>query len=197
MSARLATALALTGALLACAAPRDRFYVIAPLGAAPPPAVAMHPTAIALRVRVPPALDRAPLVVHTTAAQVQVLEHERWLGLPSEQIEAALARDLEARRPGLWVNAAGASPPAMQLAIDVTRMSVTADETVQLDAHWRISDGGAVTGSAPIIGDVALVEPVSSSGGRSGPDARYGAVATAFSRAVATLADRVAAALPR
>jgi len=178
-------ALVLSAALAgACAAPRDHFYTLQALGPGAAERAGAR-TGVTLHVHLPPALDRAPLVVHVSAEEVLVLEHERWLGLPSEQIESALARDLEARRPGLWVNGRVGGEGAWDIEIDVARMSVDADHQARLEARWRI----ILPGEPDRLGEAALSEPVSSAGG-------YPAIALAFSRDVGALADRLAASLP-
>jgi len=193
-------------ALAACAAPRDHFYTLAvapPAGAGAPgsafgtasgsapgsaSAASDTLTPVTLAVHVPPELDRAEMIVHTSSDQVLVLEHERWLGLPSDQIAATLGLDLEARRPEWWI---GGAPPGakatIRISVDIAQMSVTSDRRALLEARWRVRQPG---GGNEAVGSLLLAEPLA-----MGPATEHAAIAAAFSRDVAALADRLVEAM--
>lgn len=175
--------------LAGCAGPRDHFYTLSASPGSHEDARIRSGTLL-LSVRVPAAIDRAPLIVHTSPEQVLVLEHERWLGLPSEQLSATLGRNLETRRSDLWVGGAALADGGLnvEVNVDVVRMEVSEGHAT-LEARWRVSEPTTHTDAA---GDALLSEPVGSVGRGD-----YAGVAAAFSRDVSQLADRIAPALPR
>jgi len=180
-------ALALALVLGACASPRDHFYTLAAVAPASGDAVRAPQAYATLVVRVPPAIDRAEMIVHTSSDQVLVLEHARWLGLPSDQIRAALGADLESLRPELWIGgAAPAGQQATRITVDIAQMTVTSEHRALLEAHWRILAPGSPRETA---GAALLVETLGASGDE------HAATAAAFSRDVGTLAARLLEAL--
>jgi uncharacterized lipoprotein YmbA len=182
-----ALALLLVLALGACAGPRDHFYTLAAVVPASGDAARAPQAYLTLVVHVPPAIDRAEMIVHTSSDQVLVLEHARWLGLPSDQMRAALGADLESLRPELWIGgAAPAGQQATRITLDIAQMTVTSDHRALLEARWRILEPG---GTRETAGAALLVEPLAAGGDE------HAAIAAAFSRDVGTLAARLLEAL--
>jgi uncharacterized lipoprotein YmbA len=199
MSGMRPMVLMLVALLAACAGPRDHFYTLS--ATQPPTAAATAPQAdtpqadaprniVTLLVRVPSALDRPELMVHRSYNEVQVLEHERWLGLPSDQIAQTLALDLEARRPDLWVGrTAPGGAAATRIVVDIVQMTVTSERRALIEAQWQVRAAGSTSDT---IGTAVLEEPLEAGGGSGNA-----AIATAFSREVAMLAERLLHTLPR
>ena len=186
---RLATLLLGVALLLAgCgASPPSKFYV---LTADPVPQRAWTAAAktVALgRVSLPGALDRPQIARRKAGNEIVFSEEERWAGPLDDMVRRVLADDLAARLPAgvSLIESAATTPPGVTLAVEVSRFDADESGAVTLTARWEtLGPTGRPLGPAR---ESAIVEP------GSGKDAP--AVVTAMSRAVATLAARIAAGL--
>ncbi len=176
-TAGLAAFLLLTG----CQTPDSRLYTLAVL---PPtaPVVVSFPGTLALgALDLPPLVDRPQIVRRIDPNRVEALEFDRWAEPLADGLRAALAGDLAARLPGRTVlPTAGAvpGPGVAVLSVTVLALEAGADGRVVLDAHWALSNGQRHRDRLEIRAT-------------SGDPA---ALVVALSRAVAALADRIAAA---
>ncbi|MEP6549108.1 MAG: PqiC family protein [Gammaproteobacteria bacterium] len=184
------TAAALLLLLCACVSSRpDRFYV---LSAQPPAAGATRSSPAlqaTLKATLPSLVDRAEMVLNTSADGVTVLEHERWAAPLADLVTQTLARDIERRRSDVLVGSYGLShsiEPAIKISVDIVQVWMRRGERASIETHWRILDtrsGKQVTG-----GDI-----FSAALGQEG----YDAVAQVFSECLGLLADRLADQMPR
>ena len=129
--------------LTACATPETRFYT---LGADAQPAVAKTTTSPALRidvrpVQVPAAVARSQLVVQVNAAQVKVLEDDRWSSALPDEIRYALAARVSEQAGAFAASAAGRGEavPVYQVGVDVQRFESWPGSHVLIDAAWSVS----------------------------------------------------------
>ncbi|WP_241020502.1 PqiC family protein, partial [Burkholderia sp. Ac-20345] len=109
-------------ALAACSSPPARFYTLSPADAAAPLRTAPANPAFLIEVPsvgVPEQVAKNQLVVQKNAAQVDVLEQERWASPPADEIRRALSEDLAAQLGTIDV-ANSATPPG----VPVYRISV-------------------------------------------------------------------------
>jgi uncharacterized lipoprotein YmbA len=174
--------------LSACATRQaDHFYI---LSAQPPGASearAAGATPATLKVTLPSLVDRAEMILNTSADGVMVLEHERWAAPLSDIVAQALARDIERRRADILVtehSVPHAPGTAIMITVDVVQMTVRRGERASIETHWRILDPR--TGKDEAGGAVFSV-PLAQDG--------YAAVAQALSECVGLLADRLVAQL--
>ncbi|MGV2291901.1 PqiC family protein [Trinickia sp. YCB016] len=168
----------------ACASPSARFYTLATDSSATP---ATSSAASAWRidvrpVKVPAAVARSQLVVQVDAAQVKVLEDDRWASSLAEEIRSALiagvSRQAGMAGPGALVN--GADVPVYQIAAEVQRFESWPRSHVLVDVVWNVQrpDGaGALTCHS------VLSEPVSDG---------YQAIVDGHRRAIAIIAAQIA-----
>jgi uncharacterized protein len=180
--------LAAAAILVGCAAPRDHFYGLTTEPQNPRAATAGFTTHVMLTVSMPPVVDRRQMVIATSTDQLLVLEHERWAAPLSELVVQTLGRDIEQRRADVLVADRGFDQPSLapvKIRVDIVRMSVRLGGQASLEAHWRVVDGRRNTDE---IGGETFESPV------AGED--YAAVAGAFSSALSSLADRLAAKIP-
>ncbi len=181
----LAGALAL--ALGACAsAPVSYYTLIAPAndGAAAPPASAALQFEL-LPVGVPAQVDQPQLVVRQGGQGVAILEGQRWIAPLGEEVRGALsadlARELHARDvTGLPDN----GKPLLRIKLDLRRFDSQPGAYALIDAAWslRLPNSANSTGLAC---DTRISESV-------GPG--YDALVQGHQRAIARLAERIAAA---
>lgn len=167
--------------LTACATPETRFYT---LGADAQPAVAKTTTSPALRidvrpVQVPAAVARSQLVVQVNAAQVKVLEDDRWSSALPDEIRYALAARVS-QQAGAFAASRGEAVPVYQVGVDVQRFESWPGSHVLIDAVWSVS-GSA--GEETLTCHSAVSEPVS--GG-------YQAIVDGHRRAINAIAAQMA-----
>ncbi len=186
---RLSAACLVGAAILAgCAGQRDHFYALTTLPENAPAATAAFTTHVMLTISLPPTVDRRQMVIATSADQLLVLEHERWVAPLSDLVAQTLGRDLEQRRADVLVADRGFDQPSLipvKIRVDIVRMSVRAGGQATLETHWRIVDARRNTDE---VGGETFESPV------SGAD--YAAVARAFSIDVSSLAERLAVKIP-
>jgi uncharacterized lipoprotein YmbA len=172
-----------------CAGKPDQFYTLNVLPESPRGALAMPVVHVLLQVSVPMLVDRAEMVVTTSTNGVEILDHERWVPLLSDQVSQTLARDLEQRRADLVVGDRGfdqgGSPPVM-VKVDIVRMSAQRNGQALIEAHWRIVNARA---GLDAIGSDVVTARVHGAGSA--------AIAQGYSQALSTLADRLVVDLER
>jgi uncharacterized lipoprotein YmbA len=170
--------------LTACAAPPTRFYT---LGTDTQPTTAGSTASPSFRidvrpVKVPAAVARSQLVVQINAAQVQVLEDDRWASsLPDEirhALVAGVSRQAGAPRPGAI--ARGGDVPAYQVAVEVQRFESWPGSHVLIDAVWKMR---TVPGPEALTCHSVVSEPVSDG---------YPAIVDGHRRAIGTIAAQIA-----
>jgi len=170
--------------LTACASPATRFYT---LGTDTEPTISKSVTSPALRidvrpVQVPPAVARSQLVVQVNAAQVQVLEDDRWSSALPDEIRYALAARVSQQAGAFAAGAVGPheAVPVYQVGVDVQRFESWPGSHVLVDAVWSVS-GSA--GHETLTCHSTVSEPVS--GG-------YQAIVDGHRRAIDAIAAQIA-----
>src|SRR5580658_1530339 len=173
--------------LLACgSSPPIRFYT---LNAVAPSATGTAAAAGSIPVRVEPVaipaeLDRLELVNHTGPNLVHLADSDRWAAPLDEQIRRTLSDDLAARLPAGLVadpNEPGTHEPRRTLSVSIGQFDADASCALTLSASWSLQQPHERTRS----GSQRIAQP--SAG------ACPTALPAAMSRALATLADRLAA----
>ena len=131
------------GILTACASPPTRFYT---LGIDAQPTTTGSTANPSLRidvrpVKVPAAVARSQLVLQVNAAQVKVLEDDRWASSLPDEIRSALSAGVsqQAGAPGTKALARGEELPAYQVAVDVHRFESWPGSHVLIDVVWGVS----------------------------------------------------------
>lgn len=170
--------------LSACAAPSERFYTLASDAPAMPASDSATPAwRVDVRpVKVPAAVSRSQLVVRIDAAEVKVLEDDRWAAPLADEIRGAIVADLS-RQAGTAARGASMKDPDVpvyQLTAEVQRFESWPRSHVLIDVVWtvRTPDGtGARTCHS------VRSEPVS--GG-------YQAIVDGHRRAIAIIAAQIA-----
>jgi uncharacterized lipoprotein YmbA len=136
-------------------------------------------------LELPPGLDRREVVVRKADHQLDVRGTEQWSASLEPLVLHTLAFDLAARLPeGMVVLPGEAKPAGATRGIDVAFEELAAgpDNAVVLDARWVLREGGrATTQHEQIRIDI--------------PSLASAEIATGISRALAALADRMAAQL--
>ena len=186
MSARL-PALLLVFCLTACgSSPKTNFYALEPLPSAQQVSAQRSETPVSVdRVELPAMLDRLSLVTEGPGNQISVSDTDRWAAPLDEQIRRTLTEDLRRRLSRGTVFAAGDPTPrgTRMITLNVQRFVVDATGQVTLEADWSLHDGKHTS-------DVRHVRLRVTSEGHGGD-----AIAASMSRALAELADRIAAEL--
>lgn len=175
--------------LCACASSRpDHFYI---LSAQPRTAGATRTTPAVqatLKVSLPSLVDRAEMVINTSADGVTVLEHERWAAPLADLVTQTLAQDIEQRRADVLVGGHGlgySSAAAIKMTVDIVQVWMRRGERAGIEAHWRILD---TSSGKEVIGADAFTAALGQQG--------YTAVAQALSECIGLLADRLAEQMP-
>ncbi|CAH2032074.1 PqiC family protein [Trichlorobacter ammonificans] len=190
-SARNTVACWLSALLLAgCAAsPEAQFYTLAPLPSTDNNPGIPFPHSLEVRpVTLPELVDRPQLVVGIDAHQVRLLENHRW----AEPLKSAIPRimaDNLSRILGTdrvsWYPRAAPAPADYRITVDFQRFE-SSGSLVILDALWTVR---SAAGGAPQTGR-SLVRETSVS-------ADHGAIASAYSRALAAVSRDIAVHLRR
>jgi uncharacterized lipoprotein YmbA len=184
--------LAAGGLLGACgSSPPTRFYtlsVIAPATTAAIASAASAADAVPVRVEpvaIPAELDRLELVHHTGPNQVRISDSERWAAPLDEQIRRILSEDLSSRLASGMVadpNEPASSDPRRRLSIEIARFEANESCALALHASWSLRASHADAGRRGMEQiDVPASSPCP------------GSLPGAMSRALALLADRLAA----
>jgi uncharacterized lipoprotein YmbA len=182
-------AVAVLALLAGCAgtSPRTNFYTLSPEAQAPRPASAQAGTRVAItQVGIPEMVDRPQLVVRTAPNRVEIADFHRWAEPLRRGIARALADDLAAQLgPGFVVTAGesvGAAPDA-RVAVDVQRFEAVMGGGVTVDALWSVR---------PAKGEPRTGRSVIEERAQGGDHA---AIAAAYSRALARVAQEISAAV--
>ena len=188
MRFRALAAMMLAGVLTACgSSPPSHYYELSAEPDPAPVAPAGYPTrTVAIgEVKLPGALDRPQIARQIGPNQLEYAESDRWAGPLDDMVRRVLAADLRPLLPaGTALVASDLSAPAgLTVAVEVSRFDADKAGRVMLDATWETLDKNAKVTGAPRAANI--VEPA------SGSDAA--AVAAAMSRALARLADTIAA----
>ncbi|KVD45603.1 hypothetical protein WS89_17500 [Burkholderia sp. MSMB1072] len=130
-------------ALAACSSPPARFYTLSPADAAAPLRTAPANPAFLIEVPsvgVPEQVAKNQLVVQKNAAQVDVLEQERWASPPADEIRRALSDDLAARLGTIDVanSAYPAGVPVYRISVNVQRFESWPGKRAAVDAVWSV-----------------------------------------------------------
>jgi len=137
-------------------------------------------------IELPPGFDRRDIVVRKADHQLDIREKEQWSASLEPMVLHTLAFDLASRLPeGMVILPGQARPSGAVRAIDVAVEDFAAgpENVVVLDARWIVRESGVP--SATHHEQIRIdIESLTSTN-----------VAAGFSRALATLADRMAAGL--
>ncbi|KVL17224.1 PqiC family protein [Burkholderia sp. MSMB1826] len=149
-------------ALAACSSPPARFYTLSPADAAAPLRTAPANPAFLIEVPsvgVPEQVARNQLVVQKNAAQVDVLEQERWASPPADEIRRALSDDLAARLGTIDVanSAYPAGVPVYRISVNVQRFESWPGKRAAIDAVWSVR---SLATQAVMTCRTSVVEPV-------------------------------------
>ncbi|MBV8260436.1 MAG: membrane integrity-associated transporter subunit PqiC, partial [Paraburkholderia sp.] len=130
-------------ALAACSSPPARFYTLSPADAAAPVRTAPANPAFLIEVPsvgVPEQVAKNQLVVQKNAAQVDVLEQERWASPPADEIRRALSDDLAAQLGTIDVANSAYPPgvPVYRISVNVQRFESWPARRAAVDAVWSV-----------------------------------------------------------
>jgi uncharacterized lipoprotein YmbA len=137
-------------------------------------------------VELPPGTDRREITVRKENLQLDVRSNELWASSLEEMVLHTLAFDLAARLPeGMMILPGSVKPAGAKRSIDliVEEIGAGPEQSVVIDARWIIRVGAG----AGVSTHERVVVPVESFGSP--------AIAAGMSRAIAELADRIAARL--
>ncbi|WP_423378326.1 PqiC family protein [Burkholderia sp. LMG 32019] len=173
-------------ALAACSSPPARFYTLSPADAATPLRTAPANPAFLIEVPsvgVPELVAKNQLVVQKNAAQVDVLEQERWASPPADEIRRALSDDL-ATRLGTIDVANSAYPPGVpvyRISVNVQRFESWPAKRAAIDAVWSVR---SLATQAVMTCRTSVAEPVADG---------YDALVAGHRRALDVIAAQAAA----
>ncbi|MGU7779035.1 PqiC family protein [Burkholderia sp. PU8-34] len=135
-------AAAVVASLAACSSPPARFYTLDANGSGSlQPGVANPPFLIQVpAVDVPEQVAKNQLVVQKGAAQVSVLEEERWASPPADEIRRALSAALTHELDTIDVVDSAYPPgvPVYRVSVNVQRFESWPGERAVLDAVWSV-----------------------------------------------------------
>lgn len=189
ISARLLFVAALGLALSACASSPVRFYtLITPSAprATGADAAGAKPLSFDLSpVRVPAQVDQPQLVVREGGQRVAVLEADRWIAPLGDEVRTALAGALARDLPGEdLTGVAGATAAELHIRVELRRFDSVPGANATIEAAWSVRAGTTAAPSS-LVCTSRISEPV-------GPG--YDALVQGHQRAIASLADEIAAA---
>ena len=173
-------------ALAACSSPPARFYTLSPADAAAPLRTAPANPAFLIEVPsvgVPEQVAKSQLVVQKNAAQVDVLEQERWASPPADEIRRALSDDLAAQLGTIDVanSAYPAGVPVYRISVNVQRFESGPGKRAAVDAVWSVR---ALATQAVMTCRTSVAEPVADG---------YDALVAGHRRALDVIATQAAA----
>ncbi|WP_241303381.1 PqiC family protein [Burkholderia stabilis] len=173
-------------ALAACSSPPARFYTLSPADAATPVRTAPANPAFLIEVPsvgVPEQIAKNQLVVQKNAAQVDVLEQERWASMPADEIRRALSDDLAAQLGTIDVANSAYPPgvPVYRVSMNVQRFESWPGKRAAIDAVWSVR---AVGSQAVMTCRTSVAEPVADG---------YDALVAGHRRALDVIAAQAAA----
>lgn len=175
-------------ALAACSSAPTHFYTLVPPAAGTADAAASAPFLLdVMPVGVPAQVDQPQMVVRQGDGSVALLEGEQWIAPLGDEIRSAVAGELSRVLAAQDVHGLphAGGKPVYRVKLDVRRFDSVPGQYALVEAAWSVrkDDGGPVlgcTGSAR--------EPVG---------AGYDELVRGHQRALAALADRIAAAVRR
>ncbi|MBN3567518.1 PqiC family protein [Burkholderia cenocepacia] len=181
-----AAALLAALALAACSSPPARFYTLSPADAAAPLRTAPANPAFLIEVPsvgVPEQVAKSQLVVQKNAAQVDVLEQERWASPPADEIRRALSDDLAAQLGTIDVanSAYPAGVPVYRISVNVQRFESWPGKRAAVDAVWSVR---SLATQAVMTCRTSVAEPVADG---------YDALVAGHRRALDVIATQAAA----
>lgn len=181
-----AAALLAALALAACSSPPARFYTLSPADAAAPLRTAPANPAFLIEVPsvgVPEQVAKSQLVVQKNAAQVDVLEQERWASPPADEIRRALSDDLAAQLGTIDVanSAYPAGVPVYRISMNVQRFESWPGKRAAVDAVWSVR---SLATQAVMTCRTSVAEPVADG---------YDALVAGHRRALDVIATQAAA----
>ncbi|WP_027783587.1 MULTISPECIES: PqiC family protein [Burkholderia] len=173
-------------ALAACSSPPARFYTLSPADAAAPLRTAPANPAFLIEVPsvgVPEQVAKSQLVVQKNAAQVDVLEQERWASPPADEIRRALSDDLAAQLGTIDVanSAYPAGVPVYRISVNVQRFESWPGKRAAVDAVWSVR---SLATQAVMTCRTSVAEPVADG---------YDALVAGHRRALDVIAAQAAA----
>lgn len=173
-------------ALAACSSPPARFYTLSPADADAPVRTAPANPAFLIEVPsvgVPEQVAKNQLVVQKNAAQVDVLEQERWASPPADEIRRALSDDLAAQLGTIDVanSAYPAGVPVYRVSVNVQRFESWPGKRSAVDAVWSVRSVGT---QAVMTCRTSVAEPVADG---------YDALVAGHRRALDVIATQAAA----
>ena len=178
------SAVSLAAALAACSSsPVSRFYTLGGNDAATRTAA---PAAFYLEVSpvdMPPQVAKNQMVVQDGAAQVRVLEGERWASLPADEVRRALSADLSQQLGAIDVYGTPhpEGVPVYRVKVNVQRFESSPGRRALIDAVWSVR---GVSNQAVLTCRTLAEQPV---------DAGYDALVAGHRRAVDQLASEISA----
>ena len=193
MTSRNPTAiLAMAAVLCGCvvgSSTKTSFYALsaepAQVRDAAAPVAGADVTSVAVwQVAIPEIADRRHMVVRSSANRVEVSEQHQWAEPLKLGIARVLARDLEARLgPGYIVSAGQpvAGAPQLRVFVDFRRFEAVAGEGVTVEALWSVR---------PSRGEPRAGRSLAAEQAAAGD---YAGIAAAYSRALARVAQDMAA----
>ncbi|RQV58826.1 hypothetical protein SAMN05443026_1016 [Burkholderia orbicola] len=173
-------------ALAACSSPPARFYTLSPADAAAPLRTAPANPAFLIEVPsvgVPEQVAKSQLVVQKNAAQVDVLEQERWASPPADEIRRALSDDLATQLGTIDVanSAYPAGVPVYRISVNVQRFESWPGKRAAVDAVWSVR---SLATQAVMTCRTSVAEPVADG---------YDALVAGHRRALDVIATQAAA----
>ncbi|SAJ97491.1 putative lipoprotein [Burkholderia multivorans] len=173
-------------ALAACSSPPARFYTLSPADAAAPLRTAPANPAFLIEVpavSVPEQVAKSQLVVQKNAAQVDVLEQERWASPPADEIRGALSDDLAAQLGTIDVANSAYPPgvPVYRISVNVQRFESWPGKRAAIGAVWSVR---ALATQAVMTCRTSVAEPVTDG---------YDALVAGHRRALDVIATQAAA----
>jgi uncharacterized lipoprotein YmbA len=173
-----------------CLGPRSdpsSFFLLSPM-AAPTDAAAV-PVVLGLGpIDIPGYLDRPQIVVRVSENEIDLAESDRWGEPLAENVMHTLRADLARLLPGSayvaypWYESAA---PDYGIAVAIRRFEADLSGAVVLEAKWELTSAGEV-----VAGRDSRIDEAAAGPGRA-------AAVAAQSRALATLAAEIAAAVRR
>lgn len=165
---------------------KENFYTLAG-PQAPMPAASAAPVSVFVGpVTVPESVDRLPMVLRTSANQVEISDAHRWAEPLKSAIPRVLAETLmrELATPDVRSTRAGASLDAdFRVAVEVQRFDSSLEQGATVDALWSVipRQGKARTGRSTVNEPATPRDPAG--------------VAAAHSRALERVGREIAAAM--
>jgi uncharacterized lipoprotein YmbA len=177
-------------ALAGCASgvsPRTSYYTLAAETAptSSPPGASTTVRISVGRAAIPEMVDRPQMVVRSASNQVEISDFNRWGEPLRDAIPRVVAENLAQKLGPRYTVVAGGmrgAVPEVRILLDVQKLDAALGGGVTLDVLWGVRSAGGARDGRSVIEDRA-----SGSG--------YAGVAAAYSRALARVAQDIAAAI--